>query len=167
MDRLTIHEDFSMRFPRSIALVAALCCGRIASGRDLTPVTVEGQPLAANVKRLLQALDYLGVPLPAEQSQALKAACADHDAAKIQRLLDSHVLLMVHVNPEVRVKVARGTAKATLQQAGYTPVLVKVVNDSTATKPLRVSSPQAGPPYAGMANLSMTRQDQMHLLTDA
>ena len=53
-----------------------------------------------------------------------------------------------------------------LQQAGYTPVLVKVINDSTATKALRISSPQAGPPYAGMARLSMTRQDQLHLLTD-
>src|SRR5439155_15960676 len=74
--------------------------------------------------------------------------------------------LAVHINPEVRVRVARGPAKATLQQVGYTPVLVKVTNDSTATKPLRISSPQAGPPFAGMARLSMTRQDQMHLLTD-
>src|SRR5262249_17829544 len=124
------------------------------------------QPLAANVKRLLQALDYLGAPLPAERSQALKAACHDHDAVKIQRLLDPHVLLAVHVNPEVRVKVARGPAKAAIQQVGFTPVLIKVINDSTATKPLRISSPQAGPLYAGMARLSMTRQDQLHLLTD-
>src|SRR5262249_34087942 len=35
-----------------------------------------------------------------------------------------------------------------------------------ATKALRISSPQAGPPYAGMARLSMTRQDQLHLLLD-
>jgi hypothetical protein len=114
----------------------------------------------------LQALDYLGAPLSAETQQALKAACDDHDAARIQRLLDPQVLLAVHINPEVRVKVARGPARATLQQAGYTPILVKVTNDSTATRPLRISSPQAGPPYAGMAQLSMTRQDQMHLLTD-
>src|SRR5262249_11446059 len=125
------------------------------------------QPLAANVKRLLQALDYLGAPLPAERSQALKAACHDHDAVKIQRLLDPHVLLAVHVNPEVRVKVARGPAKAAIQQVGFTPVLIKVINDSTATKPLRISSPQAGTTYAGMARLSMTRKDQLHLLTDS
>src|SRR5262249_5839072 len=147
-------------------VIVAMFFGGIASAQELSPVQVEGQPLAANVKRLLQALDYLGAPLPAGTTKALKAACDDQDAAKIQRLLDPQVLLAVHLNPEVRVKVGRGPAKATLQQAGYTPVLVKVTNDSTATKPLRISSPQAGPPYAGMARLSMTRQDQMHLLTD-
>ena len=77
-----------MRLPYSIALIAMLSCGHMASGQDLTPVVVEGQPLAANVKRLLQALDYLGAPLPAERNQALKAACHDRDAVKIQRLLD-------------------------------------------------------------------------------
>jgi len=157
----------STRFAWLVVAFMTMFSSRAASAQELAPVNVEGQPLAANVKRLLQALDYLGAPLPAEVHKGLKAACDDQDAAKIQRLLDPHVLLAVHLNPEVRVKVARGPAKATLQQAGYTPVLVKVTNDSTATKPLRISSPQAGPPYAGMARLSMTRQDQMHLLTDA
>jgi hypothetical protein len=147
-------------------VIGAILFGRVASAGELAPVRVEGQPLAANVKRVLQAFDSLGASLPAETHKALKAACDDQDAAKIQRLLDPHVLLAVHVNPEVRVKVARGPAKATLQQAGYTPILVKVTNDSTASKSLRISSPQAGPPYAGMARLSMTRQDQIHLLTD-
>jgi hypothetical protein len=155
-----------MRSPLFVTLIGALFISNVATAQDLSPVPVEGQPLAANVKRLLQALDYLGAPLSAESTMALKTACDDHDAAKIQRLLDPHVLLTVHLNPEVRVKVARGPAKATLQQAGYTPILVKVTNESTATKPLRISSPQAGPPYAGMGRLSMTRQDQMHLLTD-
>jgi hypothetical protein len=155
-----------MRLRWLLVVIVAPLFGRVASAQELAPVPVEGQPLAANVKRLLQALDYLGAPLPADEHKALQAACADQDAVKIQRLLDPHVLLTVHLNPEVRVKVGRGPARATLQQAGYTPVLVKVTNDSTATKPLHVSSPQAGPPYAGMARLSMTRQDQLHLLTD-
>jgi hypothetical protein len=155
------------RSTRVAFVMVTILCERIASAQELSPVPVEGQPLAANVKRLLQALDYLGAPLPAATHKALKSACDDQDAARIQRLLDPHVLLAVHLNPEVRVKVARGPARATLQQAGYTPVVVKVTNESTATKPLRISSPQAGPPYAGMAHLSMTRQDQLHLLTDA
>jgi hypothetical protein len=42
-------------------------------------------------------------------------------------------------------------------------VLVKIINDSTVTEALHISSPQAGPVYAGVATLSMTRQDQMPL----
>jgi hypothetical protein len=47
-----------------------------------------------------------------------------------------------------------------LQQAGYTPVLVKVINQSTVTKRIWIVRPQAGPPYAGVAELSMKRQQQ-------
>jgi hypothetical protein len=158
--------SMSSRSLRLACFTAASLLADNASAQGLDPVAVEGQPLAANARRLEQALDYLGAPLSPQTRKALRAACADRDAARIQRLLDPHVLLAVSINPEARVKVARGPAKAALQQAGYTPVLVKVINDSTVTKALRVSSPQAGPPYAGMARLSMTRQDQLHLLLD-
>ena len=121
-------------------------------------VEVEGQPLAANIERLMQALDYLGAPLPAETRAGLAAAGSARDAARLQELLDPHVLFVVSLNPEMRVKAARGPAKAVLQQAGYTPVLIKVVNDSTVTRPLRITSPQAGPVYAGVAKLSMERR---------
>ena len=67
------------------------------------------------------------------------------------------------INPEERVKVARGPAAAVLQQGGYTPVLVKVINEAATTKPLRITSPQSGPVTAGAADLSMARQDQRHL----
>src|SRR5262249_54468986 len=73
-------------------------------------------------------------------------------------------LLVVTLNPESRVKVSRGPAQVTLQQGGFTPVVVKVINDSAVTKALRITSPQAGPVYAGVAKFSLTRQDQLHLL---
>jgi hypothetical protein len=123
-------------------------------------IVVEGQPLAANVQRVIESLDYLGTPLPDAVRTPLDQAISRRDAAGIQQLLDSQVLLVVSLNPEVRVKVARGPAAARLQQAGFAPVLVKVINESTATKPLRIFSPQAGPPYAGVAKLSMERQRQ-------
>jgi hypothetical protein len=125
------------------ALVVLLALGQQA----LEPVEVEGQPLAANVERLRQALDFLGAPLPAETAAALKAAGQDGKA--IQKALDPRALLVVNVNPESRVKVARGPAEAVLQQAGYTPVLVKIMNDSPVKSVLRISSPQAGPLYSG------------------
>src|SRR5258708_5627164 len=92
------------------------------------PVEVEGQPLAANVERLQQALDFLGAPLSSTLQAALKEA--GRDARKIQQALDPQVLLLMSINPESRVKVARGAAPAVLQQGGYTPILIKVVNDS-------------------------------------
>ncbi len=131
-----------------------------AVGAEIEPVPVEGQPLAANVNRLLEALEYLGTPIPAEEKAALFDAAKQRDAECLQRLLDPRVLLVVSLNPESRVKVQRGPAAAVLQQAGYTPVLVKVLNDSTVTKRLRITSPQSGPVYAGVAELSMKRQQQ-------
>lgn len=122
-----------------------------------------GQPLAANVDRLVQALDTLGTPLAPQLRRALARAGQSRDAAALQQLLDPHVLLTVHVNPESRVKVSRGAAPAVLQQAGYTPVLVKVVNEGGVTARLRIGSPQAGPVYAGMAKLSAERMQQQQL----
>jgi hypothetical protein len=134
-----------------------------AADEGLAIVDVEGQPLAANVDRLLQALDYLGTSLPENCVAEIRVATQSKDSAAIQRLIDSRVLFEVSINPESRVKVRRGPATAILQQAGYTPVLVKVVNASTVTKRLRITSPQAGPVYAGVAELSMKRQQQEEL----
>ena len=127
------------------------------------PVVVEAQPLAANIERLDQALEYLGAPLPADVRAALKRAGQARDAKALQDFLDSRVLLGVHINPESRVKVVRGPAAAVLQQGGYTPVLVKVVNESGGTGRLRIGSPQSGPVYAGMSALSGDRMQQQHL----
>jgi hypothetical protein len=126
-------------------------------------VAVEPQPLAANVSRLMEALEYLGAPLGARLRAELTRAGQSRDAAKLQALLDPQVLATVHINPEARVKVSRGPAEAVLQQAGYTPVLVKVINESRGTQRLRIGSPQSGPVYAGMSKLSGERMQQAHL----
>ncbi|MDO8539088.1 MAG: CehA/McbA family metallohydrolase [Opitutaceae bacterium] len=126
-------------------------------------VAVDGQPLAANVQRVAEAFDYLGAAFPAELRAELSKAGQARDAQRLQQLLDSRVLLAVHINPEVRVKVGRGPAAAALQQAGYTPVLVKVMNESGGTQRLRIGSPQSGPVYAGMSKLAGERMQQPHL----
>src|SRR4051812_44430102 len=57
----------------SLSLLLQLV-GRSAAA-DRPPVTqVELQPLAAQVKRLIDSLDYLGAPLPQADRQALRAA---------------------------------------------------------------------------------------------
>jgi hypothetical protein len=126
-------------------------------------VPAEGQPLAANVERVVRALESLGAPLPVDTADALARARAARDAGTLQRRLDAHVLLIVTINPEERVKVGRGPAAAVLQQGGYAPVLVKVINEAATAKALHITSPQSGPVTAGAADLSLARQDQRHL----
>lgn len=130
---------------------------------DLPYEPVEGQPLAANVGRLTEALEFLGQPLPASLTTKLGAARKERDAKEIQNLLDPQVVAVVSLNPEVRVKVERGPGTAVTQQGGFTPLLVKVINHSTVSNPLRVRSPQAGPVYAGPAEGILQRQAQTEL----
>jgi hypothetical protein len=117
--------------------------------QKLEPVEAEGQPVAANVGRLLQALEFLGSPLPAAIAAPLQDAIKNRDAKRIQELLDPHVLIQVTLNPESRVKVSRGPATPTLQQGGFIPFVIKIINDSTVKKTLQVTSPQAGTFFAG------------------
>lgn len=121
------------------------------------------QPLAAGTGRLLEALEVLGAPLPPPVRAQLQQAIRAEDGGEIRRLLEPHVLFHVHVNPELRVKVRRGEADAVLQQAGYTPVIVRVENEATVTRRLRVQSPQSGPIYAGQSSGSLLRQAQTEL----
>ena len=72
------------------------------------PVAVEAQPLAANIQRVAEALQSLGAPWPADLRADLTKAGQARDATRLQELLDARVLLAVHINPEARVKVARG-----------------------------------------------------------
>jgi hypothetical protein len=156
-----------MRLTASLVLSIvglAILCFQSTRADEIPPVvSVEGQPLAANVRRIVQALDLLGRGLPEDAKTQIETAASDRDAAKLQTLLDQHVLLVVAINPESRVKVLRGPAQAELQQAGYVPVLVKVINEATITKRLKITSPQAGPVYAGIAELSLKRQQQIEL----
>ena len=59
-----------------------------------TVVAVELQPLAAQVTRLLEALKYLGAPLPESDRLAIQAAIAAPDeraaTSRIQETLDRH-----------------------------------------------------------------------------
>ncbi len=108
---------------------------------------VEWQPFVAQVRRVIEATDYLGTPFSAADKAALNAAMEspDHNAAvvKLQETLDRYALFGVHINPEMRVKVAQGDAKLELMQDGWRQFLVKVANESGTTAPLAVVSPNA------------------------
>ena len=143
--------------------VLFLCLICTVRADDIPRPNVEGQPLAANVTRLLDAYEYLGASLPEETTTALRPFIKAEDSRQIQKTLDQHVLFAISINPELRVKVQRGPGDPLLQQAGFTPVLVKVLNDATVTRRLQISSPQAGPVYAGASEQILKRQAQTEL----
>src|SRR6266436_3259366 len=152
------------RANQSVHIFLVVSCAMAAVADDKLPVVpVEGQPLAANVRRVVQAMNLLGAPLSADVADQLESAAQYRDHARLQAALDPHSLLVVAINPESRVKVLRGPSAARLQQRGYTPVIIKIINESTVTKRLKIVSPQSGPVYAGAATLSLQRQQQTEL----
>lgn len=135
---------------RILSLLAALALlVPSARAQKLDIQEVEGQVLGSNATRLLDALAHLGAPL--KDAEAVKAAAEARDARKLQQLLDPRVLVQVTVNPEARVKAARGPAAdhTKLQQNGFVPVILKVVNEGGVKSALNMTSPQAGPVYSG------------------
>ena len=123
----------------------------------------EAQPLRSNISRVITALDSLGFPFSPERQSKIDAALEHGNLFKLQAAVDPEVLAVVSINPEERVSVTRGAAKAVLQQQGYRPALIKVVNHSTSTSRLRVTSPQAGAVYAGVSEFTMRRQQRTDL----
>jgi hypothetical protein len=135
-----------LRIPAALVIASAL------GAQPLEPVAgVELQPLAAATRRLVDALELAGAPLPAADRAALSRACEANDpkegALAIQRVLDAHCLLAVRVNPESRVEVQRGPAAAQLVEHGWRTFLVKVHNEAGITARLRVASANAAEPF--------------------
>ncbi len=127
-------------------VVLALGFGLVSSAGFAADV--EFQPFAAQVTRVRDALGSVGAPLSREESAALDAALKSADPAKgiqaTRDVLDPHVLLVVHINPESRVKVARGDAPAELVEGGWRTFLLRVENEAGVTAALNITSPNLG-----------------------
>lgn len=109
------------------------------------------QPFAQEVRQVETTLAYLGQPLSQAEHEAINRSIDDADEAsavsRLEHILDHDALFVVEINPESRVKVLRGTAKAELNEAGTRIFLVKVVNKAGVTAPLVVQSPNALPVF--------------------
>src|SRR5271157_1678390 len=126
----------------------------IGAGRaeDLPVVNdVDLQPFAAQILRVVEALDILGQPLaPADKAKIDKAIDSTDQRAGVQTLqevVDRHCLIGIDINPESRVKAAQGPAAPWLVQNGWTVFLVKVHNEAGVTAELQATSPNAEPIY--------------------
>jgi hypothetical protein len=119
----------------------------------LPPVEdVEWGPFRAHCLELIDALDKAKAPLPPATVRSLrpllvaKPRDAQAASAAVQKLLDAHCLVGVHINPQSRVKAARGGAPAALVRDRPALVLVRVHNEGGVTSPLAVDGPQLLPP---------------------
>jgi hypothetical protein len=130
-----------------VSLVVLLLAGSSCRA-ELPAVTDVSWPhLRDHCRELLRGLDAAKAPLPAETARALQAlldrepADPDDAVAAVQKLLDPHCLVGVNINPESRVKAARGTMPAELRLGQGTVVLVRVHNDGGVTSSLAVGGP--------------------------
>jgi len=132
-----------------IALVLLSVAALPAQDRAALPLVkdVEQQPLAAQVQRVAEALDFLGVPLAQADRAALEAATKEMDAARsveaIQKVLDPYCLVGVELKSDKEMTAAAGPAKAELTEQGWTQFLVKIHNPQGLTGELRAASPSA------------------------
>ncbi|RYD34124.1 MAG: hypothetical protein EOP86_11725 [Verrucomicrobiaceae bacterium] len=101
------------------------------------------------MRRIIEAADQLGDPFSGAEKavllRAMESPEAPEAAERMQSVLDGHCLFTVSINPEMRVRSARGAAAAELVEQGWRRFLVKVVNEAGTTAPLRITSPNAGP----------------------
>ncbi len=139
---------------RGIAIWLAL--GASLRAADLPIVrNIDPQPLAAQVRRLVEAMELLGSPFSEADRHALDTAISQNDAAAVvegvQKVLDPHCLAGVNINPESRVKVVEGPAEKELFENGWRQFLIKVQNEAGVTAPLRSVSPNAQSPFSGGA----------------
>ncbi len=131
-----------------------------------TTEDVEGQPLAAQVRRLQRALKNIGQPLPRRLSSELDVAVLNHDAVEIQKLIDSLIMAEVTIADDGSIAARKGLGKATLRQNQHTALLIKIVNRAGLRKKITVSSPNHGAVYGGASLFSLRRQQQTDLGND-
>ncbi len=152
-DRASLRQTFP--YLLIVVLIVRLGGATGAYADDLNSLPkvakVDRQPLVAQARRVVEALDLLGSPLEPATKSKLDKAFVDPDAARsiamIQDILDPLCLVDVEINPESRVKARRGPARAVLMRNGRRVFLVKVRNDGGVTARLKASSPNADPVY--------------------
>ncbi len=140
------RREFGRQAARTTAAGLLL---RLGTPPLLAQQEVELQPFAAQVARLLLALEAVGERLLPTETESLRRAMEmsqeANGVAAICAVLDTRVLLEVTINPENRISVRRGADQAELVQGGWRTFLVKVRNEAHTTAPLVIRSPQGGP----------------------
>jgi hypothetical protein len=126
-----------------LAVMYSAVCGACAHAQPSLPLVedVESGPLKKHINRLQEVIQH---SLSATDQDALRnfGSGKDDISEGVQKLLDPYCLISVTINPESRVKAARGPRTADLVQGKETLILIKVQNDAGVTQGLKVSGDQ-------------------------
>src|SRR4051812_14734547 len=139
----------------SLSLLAVLVLAHPGRADELPVVAdVEFQPLAAQVRQVVEALDMLGQPLPeaarARLDRALGSTGGPESVRTIQEVLDPLCLVGVSINPESRVKAVQGPAAPVLVQHGWRGFPGKGANEGGGAPPPAAPTPHPpAPPKRG------------------
>src|SRR5215472_3229768 len=109
-----------------------------AFGQSALPLVqdVDAQALQHQCQQLLDALAKMKTTLSKETDRELRALLKDEKKAsdetseKIQKLLNSQCLVGVSINPESRVKAARGPRSTELVVGKESVFLIRVLNEA-------------------------------------
>lgn len=151
--------------------VAFVLSSAIAQGGatvNPTPRTQEQIRIASlitNVHNVVAVLEQHGVRFNSSDLNSLTNLVSSSSSEAIERILSRHILFQVHINPEMRVKVARGSATASLHSGAWRYFLARIENESGTTAPLQGESPQriGNPAAASDAWLEMKIHDDASL----
>src|SRR5207244_9083196 len=124
-----VNRRFALRTLAQSAIAVPLARRGFAA-----PADVEIQPLLAHVRRIFDAMRYLGEPFSdADLARFAAIEDAKGEAAirdAVDALLAPRCLAEIRINPETRVSVARGPADPRLVEQGWRAYLVKVRNQA-------------------------------------
>ena len=92
------------------------------------------QPFKAQIKRLIQARDFLGEPFTEATKSKIELAFnlknEDEAIIQVQQIIDLQCLIDIQINPESRVKVEEGPVNPVLIENGWRNYLVKIRNEA-------------------------------------
>jgi hypothetical protein len=133
------------------AAAVLLLCVPAAQAQGLPLIDeVDWPAFREQVRDLLVGMAKLDAAFSEETAKPLRALIDQKSpdspriaARAVQKLLDSHVLIGVTINPESRVKATRGDRAAALVRGRAAFVLVRVQNEAGVTHPLMAASEQA------------------------
>jgi hypothetical protein len=137
------------RFILGCTLVVIIAPNALRAQAPLPIVAdVEWESFRDRTRKLVKGLESLQAPLPEAMLRELKAlldkeaATPQAAAEAVQKLLDPYCLVGVSINPESRVKAARGPAGVELPKCRETILLIKVHNEAGVTQTLNIAGDQ-------------------------